>query len=59
MNTLRKASNPTLWILFIVVTGWTLVSLVTGALGSRASIIEQERLLPVAPLLRNWLTVTW
>jgi RND family efflux transporter MFP subunit len=50
MKSLRKASNPTFWIVLVVAAGWTLVTLVTGALGSQASIPEQERLLPVTTL---------
>jgi RND family efflux transporter MFP subunit len=48
MKILRKAWNPSLLITLAVLTGWALVALLTGALGSQASTPRQERLLPVS-----------
>ena len=50
MTRLRKASTPTLWIPLAVVSGWVLVALLTGALGSQASTESPERLLPVSTI---------
>jgi RND family efflux transporter MFP subunit len=47
MKSLRKTLTSTFWVALLVVAGWVLVALTTGALGSQASTLPPERLLPV------------
>ncbi len=51
MKSLRKISTPTFWITLTVAAGWALVALMTGALGSQASTLQVERLLPVSTII--------
>ena len=54
MQSLPNASNPTLWIVTAVAAAWAVVALMTGALGTRASIPATERLLPVATVTAHF-----